>query len=171
MDLGLEAGMAGMAGMNQDLRAALGGAVAGAVATIPMSAVMLAADAAGLMGKYPPQLIVEKGLAASGANADEGVKRTTAIAAHFGFGAAAGALFGLLYHRMKSPEPPIARGIGYGIAVYTASYAGWIPAANIMPLPPDDRPGRQPSMIAAHVVFGAALAGLTDLLVAQKSHT
>ena len=43
------------------------------------------------------------------------------------------------------------QGIGFGLLVYTVSYAGFIPALNILPSPPDDRPGRQPAMIAAHV--------------------
>ncbi|MGI8498730.1 MAG: DUF6789 family protein [Gemmatimonadaceae bacterium] len=154
--------------MREHLRAALGGAAAGALATIPMSAVMLAAEKAGLMGKQPPELVAEKGFAVAGAQPSEPVKKATAVAVHFGFGAVAGALFGLLSRRNTSDGSPIARGIGYGLAVYTASYAGWIPAAGIMPAPPDDRPGRQPSLIAAHVVFGAVLAALIDVLIPEK---
>ncbi len=157
--------------MNKDLRGTLGGAVAGVVATLPMSAVMFAAKKAGLMGEYPPQLVAQKALAVAGAQPSEGEKTTAAVAAHLGFGAVAGALFGPLYRRTQSLAPPVVLGIGYGLAVYAASYAGWIPAADIMPAPPDDRPGRQPSMIVAHVVFGAALAELVDVFVAQKPET
>lgn len=157
--------------MNKDLRATLGGAVAGVIATLPMSAVMFAAKKAGLMGEYPPEIIAQKGLAAAGAHPSKDETTTAAFAAHFGFAAATGALFGLLYRRTQSLGPPVERGIGYGLAVYAASYAGWIPAADIMPPPGDDRPGRQPSLIVAHVVFGAALAALVDAFVAQKSET
>lgn len=157
--------------MNKDLRATLGGAVAGVAATLPMSAVMFAAKKAGLMGKYPTELIAQKGLVAAGVQPSQGKTTTAALVAHFGFGAATGALFGLLYRRTQSLGPPVVRGIGYGLAVYTASYAGWIPAADIMPPPTADRPGRQPSMIVAHMVFGAALAELVDGFVAQKSET
>ena len=155
--------------MHDDLRAALGGAVAGTVATIPMSAVMLAADRAGLMGRQPPEVIATMGLQAAGGHPSETTKRASALAVHFGFGAGAGALFGVLYRHTESLGPPIARGIGFGLVVYTVSYAGWIPALDIMPSPPNDRPGRPSSMIAAHVVFGAALAVLVDWLVARKA--
>lgn len=155
--------------MTYGVDAALKGAAAGAVATIPMSAVMLAADRAGLMGKHPPEIIAEKTLDAAGVPPTETAKTTTAVTGHFAFGAAAGALFGLLQHRSGSPGLPIARGIGYGLALYTVSYAGWIPAMNIMPSPTHDRPGRQSSMIAAHVVFGAALAVLVGLRVPGPS--
>ncbi len=155
--------------MHDDLRAALGGAVAGAVATIPMSAVMFAADKMGLMGRHPPEVITTTGLEAAGGHPRDETKAATAIVGHVAFGAAAGVVFGLLYRHTESLGPPIARGIGYGLVVYTVSYAGWIPALNIMPSPPHDRPGRPSSMVAAHVVFGAALAVLVDWLVARRS--
>ncbi|MDQ6886224.1 MAG: hypothetical protein M3068_02905 [Gemmatimonadota bacterium] len=107
--------------MSEYLCAALGGAAAAAIATLPMSAVMLTADKVGLIGTQPPELVVEKSLAAAGAEPSEPVKTTTAVTVHFGFGAAAGAPFGVIYSRMTPQGPPIARGIGYGLAVYTAS--------------------------------------------------
>jgi hypothetical protein len=136
------------------------GAVAGAIATIPMSAVMYAADKADLMGEYPPEIIAEKTLDAAGIHQGKDVNDAAATIAHLGFGAAAGALFALLHRRSELPAPPIAEGIGYGLLVYAVSYNGWIPAIRIMPPPESDRPGRQPSMAAAHVVYGATLAAL-----------
>lgn len=153
--------------MNQDLRAALGGAAAGAIATVPMSAAMLIAREAGQMGRYPPEIIADKALHTAGAQPSGTEKDATALFAHFAFGAAAGALFGLMYHRANASGTPLVAGIGYGLAVYATSYAGWIPAADIMPSPTHDRPGRQPSMATAHVVFGAALAALVPMLVPQ----
>jgi hypothetical protein len=148
------------AAMNREARAAWDGALAGAIATIPMSAVMYAAEVAGLMGEYPPEIIAEQGLAAVGVREGEDVNDAAATVAHLGFGAAAGALFGLLRRRVRLPISPVAQGIGYGLLVYAASYDGWIPAIHIMPAPENDRPGRQPSMAAAHVVYGAVLAAL-----------
>lgn len=155
--------------VHPDWRAALGGTVAGAVAAFPMGAVMLAADAAGLMGRQPPALIVEQGLTTAGADASAGVTTTSAVVAHVAFGAAVGALYGLVSTRDVSRHPVIARGVAYGLMVYTASYVGWIPALRILPSPPHDRPGRQASMIAAHVVFGAALAALLPVFVPRRS--
>jgi hypothetical protein len=41
--------------------------------------------------------------------------------------------------------------------VWLGSYAGWIPALDLLPPPDRDRRGRPPSMIVAHWVYGAAL--------------
>ncbi len=152
--------------MSRAVSAAWNGALAGAIATVPMSAVMFAAKQLGLMGQYPPEIIAEKSLDAAGIHQGEDVNDAVATAAHLGFGASAGALFGLLHRRMELPVPPVVQGIGYGLLVYSVSYNGWIPAIHIMPAPEDDRPGRQPSMIAAHVVYGAVLGQLA----ARRQH-
>lgn len=146
--------------MGRKLDAVLEGALAGAVATIPMSAVMYAAKQVGLMGEYPPEIIAEKSLDAAGIRSDEDVNDAAATVAHLGFGASAGALFGLLLRRTELPVSPVVQGVGYGLLVYAVSYNGWIPALHVMPEPEHDRPGRQPSMVAAHVVYGAVLGAL-----------
>jgi len=147
--------------VNGTLHSALDGALAGAASTLPMSAVMAAADSAGLMGEHPPEVIVEKGMRRSGVHADEGTTDSLTLVAHFGFGAGAGALFGLLNRGVRHRTSAwVAQGIAYGLIVYAVSYKGWIPSLHILPQPEHDRPGRQPSMIAAHVVFGAALGAL-----------
>lgn len=146
--------------MTRDLDVALKGALAGAVATVPMSVVMYAARKAGLMGEYPPEIIAEKSLDALGVHEGEDVNEVAATVAHLGFGASAGALFGVLLGRTELPLPTVAQGIGYGLFVYAVSYDGWIPALHVIPAPEDDRPGRQPSMVAAHVVYGAVLGAL-----------
>jgi hypothetical protein len=147
--------------MNQDLHAALNGAWAGAVATIPMSAVMAAADSAGLMGEHPPKVIVETALERTGFRANEREENSLALAAHLGFGAGAGAIFGLMSRRFRRRTSTfVAGGIAFGLLVYTVSYKGWIPSLGILPEPEDDRPGRPTSMIAAHVVFGSVLGAI-----------
>lgn len=158
------------AGIVPSGRAALGGTVAGAIATIPMSAVVLAADAAGFMGREPPVLIVARGFAAAGVASRAGVRTTSAVVAHGTFGAAAGALSGLEFGagRRVSERPAIARGAAYGLLVYTASYAVRIPALRILSSPRHDQPGRQAAMIAAHAVCGAALAALGHTLLPTR---
>lgn len=148
--------------MDSGLGAALDGALAGVIATLPMSAVMYASKHVGLMGEYPPEIIAEKGLEAAGVSPGRDVNDAAATVAHLGFGAGAGALFALLRRQVELPVPPVVAGIGYGLLVYVVSYNGWIPAIHIMPPPEQDRPGRQPSMVAAHVVYGAALAALLE---------
>jgi hypothetical protein len=65
--------------MSRSLDAMWKGALAGGIATLPMSGVMLAAEAAGLMGKRPPAV-------------DPG--RSRGLAAHVVYGAVLGELAG-----------------------------------------------------------------------------
>lgn len=140
--------------------AAQRGAMAGAMATVPMSAVMLAAGKLGLMGRQPPKAVAEKGLEAAGVQPDEEVKDTLASLSHIVFGAAAGAAYGFLHRQFGRRRWSATKGIGYGLLVYLVSYEGWIPAFHILPPPEADRSGRQLSMIAAHVVYGGVLGAL-----------
>lgn len=144
--------------MRDMLRRGSNGALAGALATVPMSAVMLGAERAGLMGRQPPEVIAQKALAAANQEPGKGAVHATAVAAHFGFGAAAGAAFAWLNGDENSGPRLVANGLAFGLAVYAVSYAGWIPAMGILPAPSHDRQGRQPSMAAAHAVYGIALA-------------
>lgn len=142
----------------------LRGGVAGAAATLPMSLLMLAAQKAGLMGKQPPEKITEAALDEAADEpvdeaVDEPVQDALAVVNHFAFGAAAGALFGIV---RREEMPALAQGIAFGLAVWTVSYKGWVPAFNIMPPPQQDRRGRPASMIAAHIVFGGVLGALVE---------
>ncbi|MFD1911043.1 hypothetical protein [Halodurantibacterium flavum] len=79
------------------------------------------------------------------------------VLSHFGYGAAAGALYALLPRR-KSP------GALYGVAVWAASYFGWVPGFRILRPASRHPPRRDILMIAAHLVWGLALsAGLREL--------
>ena len=50
---------------------------------------------------------------------------------------------------------PVLAGVGFGFAVWAASYLGWLPAAGIIS-PATEHPARRNAlMIAAHVVWGA----------------
>jgi hypothetical protein len=143
------------------LHALAEGAIAGSIATVPMSGAMAAAGTAGLMGRQPPELIAGAALAAAGApEPSREAEMAVAAVAHLGFGMAMGALYALLERRLRPRTPPVLNGIGFGLAVWAVSYRGWVPALGIMPPPERDRPGRPASMVAAHVVYGAALGAL-----------
>jgi hypothetical protein len=82
--------------------------LAGGVATLPMSAVMLGAGKAGLMGEQPPKTIVETLAGGVGLPIPEKkVEQPIIVAAHIGYGMLAGALFGLFHkrarHRIAAP--------------------------------------------------------------------
>ncbi len=139
------------------------GAAAGAAGTVAMSAVMLVGQRQGRLGKQPPEQITEAGLDAADADADEPTEHALATAAHLGFGAGAGAAFELLGLR-KAPLPAEVVGALYGLTVWAASYAGWIPAAGILPPPSRDRDDRVATMLTAHLVYGITLGGASRLL-------
>ena len=145
-------------------RAAIGGA-AGAAATVGMSALMLGAQRAGLMGELPPKKVTEASLDAVGMteHVDERATNVLTAAAHFGFGAAAGALFAVVRRWLPVAVPAGALGVVYGTLVWAVSYFGWVPALGIMPAPQDDRPGRPQSMLVAHWVYGGTLGTIMGL--------
>ncbi|MFI6478285.1 DUF6789 family protein [Nonomuraea sp. NPDC050663] len=130
------------------IRNLLRGAAAGSMATTAMSTVMLAGDKLGLMGEQPPRRVARRLFGRQG-------ETPVAIASHFGFGAAGGALLSTL---SRGRGVPTWLGAGYGMAIWLASYQGWVPAIGAMPPAHRDRPGRQAVMIAAHLVYGATLA-------------
>jgi uncharacterized membrane protein YagU involved in acid resistance len=148
------------------MRKLVRGAIAGAIATVPMTLVMI-----GLFRRLPPEqryplpprLITEDVAERAGAQPvmhDAALTRAT-LAAHFGYGAATGALFPFVA-RLRYPLALV--GPGYGLAVWAASYLGWIPALRILS-PATRQPGeRNALMLTAHVVWGAALAGASALL-------
>jgi hypothetical protein len=86
------------------------------------------------------------------------------LAAHFAYGALTGAIFALGRHRGAGA------GAAWGLAVWAGSYLGWIPAARLL-TPATRHPRRRNAlMLAAHGVWGAALAvGLREVEAAAGS--
>ena len=76
-----------------------------------------------------------------------------AIAAHFGFGAAAGVLLAAL-----NPTGRPLPGVIIGIGVWAGSYFGWIPALRLLKPVSQHPTQRTVVMVAAHVVWGLATA-------------
>ena len=138
-----------------------GGAAAGVVATAAMSVPMLIAGEMGAMGEQPPKRIVRTVLGLAGnADASEGTQDVAASLAHLAFGAGGGATFALASRALRLPVPPAVQGVVFGLGVWATSYKGWIPVLGALPDADLDRPDRQRTMIAAHVVYGAVLGGL-----------
>ncbi|MBB5085313.1 DUF6789 family protein [Nonomuraea endophytica] len=136
------------------LRQAAAGAAAGVLATLTMSAVMVAGRRTGLMNEHPPKNIVRAMLPGSKHRPKPGENMLAALA-HLGFGAAAGATFGAVAGRHRTSAPA---GAGYGLAIWLTSYQGWLPGLDILPPISQDRPGRPAVMAAGHVVYGLTLA-------------
>lgn len=129
------------------------GAAGGVLATAAMSAVMLAGSRMGLMPDQPPKRIVRAFLPGHRHRPKRGERALGAIA-HVGFGTACGALFAAA---CRGRRAPLGAGVGYGLAIWFASYEGWVSRLGILPPVSGDRPGRPAVMAAGHVVYGAVL--------------
>lgn len=136
------------------IRNLLRGAAAGATATTAMSTVMLAGDKLGLMRDQPPKRVV-RGLLPGHPRTPKPGEKTLAAVSHLSFGSGAGALLGAVTRGGGVPAPV---GAAYGLAIWLASYQGWVPAIGALPPAHRDDRGRQVVMIAAHVVYGVVLA-------------
>jgi hypothetical protein len=143
------------------------GAISGLAGTATMSLLMLAARRFGLLGEPPPRRLTRLLLSPLGALSPRGrTLDSAATLAHFAFGGAMGGLFGL------SPlRPSLARGVLFGLGVWAVNYAGVLPRLGLMPPARRDRPGRPTSMLLAHALYGATLAGCERALAARASET
>jgi hypothetical protein len=147
------------------------GALAGLLATAPMSLAMeVLHKQLSLRHRHPlpPRHIVERvlGRLGLGHRADEEQRRALTIAAHFGYGAAAGALYGALAGPTR--PPPVPAGIGFGLFVWATSYLALLPTAGLFRRPAREAGERKALMIAAHVVWGVALGLLADRLASER---
>jgi uncharacterized membrane protein YagU involved in acid resistance len=90
----------------------------------------------------------------------ENALRAATLLGHFGFGAATGLLYACLAKRSAG----LRSGIAYGLAVWTVSYFGWVPALRLLS-PASQHPAtRSALMIAAHVVWGSVLGCVVQWL-------
>jgi hypothetical protein len=130
----------------------LDGALAGVVATAAMTAAMWRLhQALPPAERYPlpPRELVEPLLH----GAPDGRVKDATLAAHFGFGALAGAGIAA-----ASPRLGRAGWAAAGLAVWAGSYLGWAPAFFGL-RPASGHPARRNAlMAAAHLVWGAAAA-------------
>ena len=146
------------------------GAIAGFMATLPMSAAML------LMrrwlpwwqqGPLPPHEVTSNTLDAAGLDdIDEHHHDTATLVSHFGYGAMSGTLYPLVN---TLPMPTVMKSALYGFGIWAASYMGWLPAAGLFD-PATKRPmQRNLLMIVAHLIWGAATGLFFNF--AQKTKT
>jgi uncharacterized membrane protein YagU involved in acid resistance len=82
--------------------------------------------------------------------------------AHFGFGAAAGAVYSLV--ASKPQTHPIVKGMLFGVGLWTVSYSGWIPAAGILRFPTQESKRYVFLEVMTHLVWGGFLGALTPRL-------
>lgn len=134
------------------------GAVSGFLATVPMTVTIYCAKKLGLLFRPPPKEVTGR------VERQVDVRRRLShptfqlswLAAHFGFGTTAGAVYGLL--RPLLPRSPALAGTLFGSAVWALFYTKILPDLGLYPPPRQDRATRTATMIAAHLVFGGATA-------------
>ena len=96
----------------------------------------------------------------------EHTRRQATMPTHYAFGAGAGLGYGLL-RALADRANPALLGAAWGVAVWAASYEGWLPATGITPATTDREPRRWINPIAAHLVFGVATAYAFEALSAE----
>lgn len=137
------------------------GAAAGLIATVPMTAAMSSMHRhLPARDRYPlpPRLITENLLETvevDGVLGDE-EERKLSLANHFAYGSAMGAVYAAALDALGK-RPDVTTGVVFGLGVWAFSYQVLLPTAGLFP-PAHRQPRRRNGlMIAAHVVWGAAL--------------
>ncbi len=143
------------------------GAMAGFLATVPMSVAM------GALHRrlpredrrpLPPRKVMMRLAGALGLRQGMGERqRQVATAAgHFAYGAAGGALYARLCNALALPLA--LGGPAFGLAVWAASYLGVLPTLGLM-RPATEHPVRYNAlMIVSHLVWGGCLGVLVQYL-------
>jgi len=146
----------------------LKGSIAGLAATIPMTVTMgLFQRLTHPATRIAPSEVVHRAEELTDLDRKIGENTHEALTgfAHFSFGAAAGATFGL-----AGPfKSPMLAGMAYGLSVYATSYFGMLPDFGLMPTPQRDRPQRQLATLVSLIVWGAALGGVYGFLTRRKN--
>jgi uncharacterized membrane protein YagU involved in acid resistance len=149
----------------------LRGALAGGLATAPMTLFMTTMHRTLPRGErypLPPKRITMKVAGEVGLKEHLGKRERNALTmlAHFDYGAAMGAVYSPLADRL--PGSPLAKGISFGLLVWTVSYLGLLPAAGILKPATEHPPRRNALMIGAHVVWGAGLGLIHEALSRRR---
>lgn len=136
------------------------GALAGSIATFPMTVFMLATQR--LLPKHqqyelPPEILVREfsQRAHLDWHLDKRLLLGASLVSHFGYGAAMGTLYSPLAKKKLLPAP--LQGMLFGLLVWAGSYLGLLPVTRFSPTAPREPARRNLLMISAHIVWGAAL--------------
>ncbi|HEX2997697.1 MAG TPA: DUF6789 family protein [Anaerolineales bacterium] len=147
------------------------GAMAGLVATIPMSISMLIGwSLLPRREKYhlPPRLLTEEIAERAGIEGrmSEAELTSASVLSHFGYGALAGSTYALL--ERKIPVASSLKGGVAGLLVWGLSYLGWVPVLKILPSATEHPWRRNLIMILAHLVWGVTLGEVTQKLMIKE---
>lgn len=143
-------------------------ALAGCLATVPMTGAM-AAGYRGLPGPeqypLPPRLIMDHLF--RHLPLQERTRGALTWVAHFSMGTAAA----LPYTLLPAQRSPLARwltGMGYGLGVWAANYLVVLPVLRLLAPATRQPPPRRALMIGSHLVWGATLAQVATALMPTR---
>jgi len=150
------------------------GALAGLVATLPVTAMVVALRA--ILPRreqyaLPPREITIEVADKAGLEPErlpEPTRHAATTIAHYSFGALAGAAYAPVAERLPNGGSPALKGVAWGLVVWTTTYLGVLPAADIL-RPATEHPARRNAlMIAAHVVWGGVTGVLAERLAGDE---
>jgi Protein of unknown function (DUF1440) len=147
------------------------GALAGLVATVPMTVAMIGLQR--LLPRHlryplPPEQVTLRVIKDKGAfsHLDDPERTIATGMLHFGIGALGGACYSVAAKLI--PAPSVPRGIGFGLLVWLTGYMGWLPALGILQPATKHPAPRNALMITAHVVWGTVTGLVFAALTGDK---
>jgi hypothetical protein len=132
-----------------------------------MSALRMSARRAGVIDYTPPQATRARLFGGGTAPPRGGASQLTDAIVHLGIGATGGSVFGLFVRRGQRPHP--ATGALYGFGVWAGAFGLLAPRLGITRSPLESSWKENLVNVAAHLLYGAAMAVVTGEL-ADQSH-
>lgn len=150
---------------------AIGGALAGTVATLVMSAIMLPARWLGILGTQPPRRISDRLIDAAGGRftTPEGERRIGTTIVHLAIGAIGGAGVAVVRRTLQRRDAAVVDGLAFGTGLWAVNYIVAAPALHLFAPPWADRPGRPPVMLAANALYGVVTTVLIDAFAGRRA--
>ena len=152
---------------NQNTSSWLQGALAGTIATIPMTIFMFSTQRflpKGQRYDLPPEIITKE--LAERVHVRQHMNKAQILAAttvsHFGYGATMGLLYSLIGRRL--PLTSSIKGILFGFVIWVASYQALLPLLGFSESSDKETTRRNLMMIAAHVIWGVGTGVVTEVL-------
>lgn len=127
----------------------------GLVAAMAMTGMRTATANVGLMERSPPEALVERHAPRRIQQLSEGGRTAVTELAHWSYGAAGGAMFGLLPTRVRAWQ---WTGPLYGLAVWLSFEAGIAPLVGVQ-RPKQSRAIGRAVVALDHVLYGVVVAG------------
>jgi hypothetical protein len=86
--------------------------------------------------------------------------------AHYAYGTSLGAVYALVAPRTR--WAPLVGGVPFGLAIWTGSYLGWLPALGLHPPATEESAPRNALMIASHFVWAGTIAATVEALAEPR---